>query len=62
MGQSKKDIPEKLETQGLHDDEQHNKKDTTRRKTNTNNVNNPRTLIRTTGGKDKPNIVSMWKS
>ena len=28
----------------------------------TNKVNKPRTLIRTTGGKDKPNIVSMRKS
>ena len=29
---------------------------------NTNNVNKTCTLLHTTGGKDKPNIVFMWKS
>ena len=30
--------------------------------TNTNNVNKTRALLQTTGGKDEPNIVFMWKS
>jgi len=31
-------------------------------KQNSNNVNMRRALLQTTGGKDKPNIVFMWKS
>ena len=31
-------------------------------KTNTNNINKTCALLKTTGGKDKPNIVSMRKS
>jgi hypothetical protein len=30
--------------------------------TNTNNVNKTWSLLQTTGGKDEPNIVFMWKS
>jgi hypothetical protein len=30
--------------------------------TNTNNVNKTLALLQTTGGKDKPNIIFMWKS
>ena len=30
--------------------------------TNTNNVNKTWALLQTTGGKDEPNIVFMWKS
>jgi hypothetical protein len=29
---------------------------------NTNNVNKTSTLLQTTGGKDEPNIVFVWKS
>ena len=29
---------------------------------NTNNVNKTSTLLQTTGGKDEPNIVFMWKT
>ena len=31
------------------------------RQLNTNNVSKTRTLTQRTGGKDEPNIVSMWK-
>ena len=30
--------------------------------TNTNSVNKTWTILQTTGGKDEPNIVFMWKS
>jgi hypothetical protein len=30
--------------------------------TNTNNINKTWTILQTTGGKDEPNIVLMWKS
>ena len=30
--------------------------------TNTNNINKTWALLQTTGGKDEPNIVFMWKS
>jgi hypothetical protein len=58
------DIPKKLATHGTQYEEKHN---ITRfgyhhTQTNTNNVNETWALPQTTGGKEKPNIVFMWKS
>jgi len=57
------DNPEKLATQGTQWKEKH----TTicvgyhYMQTNTNNVNKTWALLQTTGGKDEPNIVFIWK-
>ena len=57
-GQSKKDNPEKLATQGTQDEEKHNtmcvRHHYVYMQTNTNKT---RVLLQTTGGKDEPNIT-----
>ncbi len=63
-GQSKMNNPEKLATQGTQNKEKHKTISVGNhyKQTNTNNVNKKRALLQTTGGKDEPNIVFMWKS
>ena len=66
-GQSKKDNPEKLAPQCTQGKAKQNKNTTqyvldTTTHANTNNVNKTSTLLQTTGGKDEPNIVFVWKS
>ena len=59
--------PEKLATFGTQYKDKQNKNTTIYvehhyTQTNTNNVNKTRALLQTTGSKDEPNIVFMWKS
>ena len=61
------DNPEKLAPQCTQGKEKQNKNTTqyvldTTTQGNTNNVNKTSTLLQTTGGKDEPNIVLVWKS
>ena len=62
------DNTEKLATYGTQDEDNQSKKHNIicvghhYAKTNTNNVNKTHMLIQTTGGKDEPNIIFMWKS
>jgi len=61
------DNPEKLATYDAQDEEEPNKSTTIcvghhYRQTHTNKVDKTWALLQTTGGKDEPNIVFMWKS
>ena len=59
------DNPEKLATYGTQDEEKQTKNTTNMCWTplcaNTHNVNKTWAHLQTTGGKDEPNIVFMWK-
>ena len=60
--------PEKLAAYDTQNEDKQNKKHNTIyvghhfKQTNTNNVNKTRVFLQTTGGKNEPNIVFMWKS
>jgi hypothetical protein len=61
------DNPEKLATKGTQDEEKHSKNTTHcvehhNMQANTNNVDMTRALIKSTGGKEEPNIIFMQKS
>ena len=58
------DNPKKLATLGTQDTGQRQTEQKTQHymQTYTNNVNKTWVLLQTTGGKDEPNIVFMWKS